>query len=309
MTFFYDGKMNEVQRACLDQLATTVKRFCSLDTPLLGVDWKQFLSVKTIDYKGDEVRVARRFTWSNIAPALPKEIGRVPLAEVCELGCQHYVLNFDQYLRPSSEWSLGRAPKVMVEDGEWGAVCRGLVSSGICVFLEESELHHVDGAPLLNGMFGVTKDEWTAEGTEIFRLIMNLIPLNRLCLPLAGDVGTLPAWSTMSPFFLQPNQNLLVSSEDVKCFFYTISVPPCWWKYLAFNKQVPDSALPEHLAGKRVYVASQVLPMGFLNSVSLAQHVHRNLVKWTRPTGTGVNAPAQGQGLHGVEPQLASVLG
>ena len=79
------------------------------------------------------------------------------------------------------------------------------------------------------------------------------------------------------PFFLQPGENLLVSSEDVRCFFYTMSVPTEWHKYLAFNKKVPDTCLPEDLLGKEVYLAAHVLPMGFLNSVSLAQHVHRTL--------------------------------
>ena len=51
----------------------------------------------------------------------------------------------------------------------------------------------------------------------------------------------------------------------------------CWHKYLAFNKVVPDSALPPELVGQEVYLGSRVLPMGFVNSVSLAQHVHRNL--------------------------------
>lgn len=61
------------------------------------------------------------------------------------------------------------------------------------------------------------------DGHEIFRLIMNLIPLNHICRPFTGDVDTLPSWGSMSPFFLQPHENLLVSSEDVKCFFYTMS--------------------------------------------------------------------------------------
>ena len=171
----------------------------------------------------------------------------------------------------------------MVDDGEWGRVCKGLVNAGVCGILEEHEVHHVAGRPLLNGLFGVTKDDFTPEGTEIYRLIMNLIPLNNLCMPLGGDVATLPAWSTMSPFFLQPNQNLLVSSEDVKCFFYVMSVPRGWVRYLAFNKTVPEEALPPHLQGlgRRCYLASLVLPMGFLNSVSLAQHVHRNLAQFS----------------------------
>ena len=75
--------------------------------------------------------------------------------------------------------------------------------------------------------------------------------------------------------------NLLISSEDVKCFFYTMRVPDCWVKYLASNKPVPQSCLPSELQGKLVYLASRVLPMGFLNSESLAQNVHRNLVQWS----------------------------
>ena len=288
---FCEDEPNKVQSECLGLVCKHVKRFCCLDATVEAIDWSQFFSVKSVDYKGDEVRVARRFTWSNIVAALPAEIGRVPLAEVCNKGCLDYVLNFDSFLRPMSEWKLGKAPRVMVEDQHWAEVCQGLVQSGICRFVEESEVFHVEGRPLLNGMFGVTKDDWTPEGVEIYRLIMNLIPLNGLCLPLAGDVGTLPAWSSMSPFFLQPNENLLISSEDVKCFFYTMSVPDCWVKYLAFNKPVPPEALPPHLQGRQVYVASQVLPMGFLNSVSLAQHVHRNLVKMSEADSAGDNAP------------------
>ena len=288
---FFEGLPNKSQVESLKILCRAVQRFCLLDAALENIDWSHFLSVKSVDYKGDEVRVARHFRWQNIQPALPKEIGRVPLADVCERGCKEYVINFDRYLRPLDELFLGKAPRVMVDDSHWGDVCVGLVQSGICQFIEEHDVFQVQGVPLLNGLFGVSKEEWTDDGTEIFRLIMNLIPLNKLCLPLSGDVGTLPAWSSMSPFFLQPSQTLLVSSEDVKCFFYTMSVPQCWVKYLAFNKLVPEQALPPHLRGKRVYVASQVLPMGFLNSVSLAQHVHRNLVKFSEGHASEANAP------------------
>ena len=96
----------------------------------------------------------------------------------------------------------------MVEDAHWGEVCVGLVSSGVCCFIEEHEIFATDQGPLLNGLFGVPKEEWTDGGVEIYRLIMNLVPLNSLCRPLSGDVDTLPAWSGMNPFFLQPTQNL-----------------------------------------------------------------------------------------------------
>eukprot|EP00435_Cladocopium_sp_Y103_P058354 s184_g20.t1 len=272
-----DGLPNATQRRCLEGIRTEVQRFCGMEAIVTEVNWADFFKVRSIDYKGDEVKVARKFCWDNILPALPREIGKVPLESVCTLGSKHYVLHFDQYLKPESEWEAFKLPRVMVDDEHCGAVCEGLVQTGIGTYIEEHEVFHARDTPVLNGLFGVTKDEWTADGTEIYRLIMNLVPLNSLCRPMAGDVNTLPSWSGMSPYFLQPTQNLLVSSEDVKCFFYTMAVPKAWTKYLAFNKLVPDYVLPKHLHGKRVYVAAQVLPMGFLNSVSLAQHVHRNL--------------------------------
>ena len=67
-------------------------------------------------------------------------------------------------------------------------------------------------------MFGVTKDEFH-QGVEVFRLIMNLIPLNGIVESVKGDVETLPTWSMTTPFQLQPDESLVVSSEDVRCFF------------------------------------------------------------------------------------------
>ena len=286
---FSDSVPNESQVACLKELRFQVGRFCSLDVKIEELDWQSFFRVKGVDYQGEEVKVARWCSWGNIEPALPPEIGTVPLEEVCTLGCRHYVESFDQFLKPPSEWVSSKPPRVMVDDDSWGSVCEGLVRVGICSFMEESELFHVHGSPLLNGLFGVSKDEFTSDGTEIFRLIMNLIPLNCLCMTLSGDVATLPSWGAMNPYFLQPSECLLVSSEDVKCFFYTMRLPLVWRKYLGFNKAVPESVLPEHLRGRTVYLVSNVLPMGFLNSVSLAQHVHRNLVLWSSDDSQGQN--------------------
>ena len=293
-----DWKPNTCQLKCLQELVQHVKVFCALDLPMETLSWDDLFQVRTVDYMGEEVKVARWFTWGNINPALPKEIGTVPLEEVCELGSRFYVEHFENFLKPEREWVKSRAPRVMVEDHAWGRVCSGLVQSGVCCFLEEQEVFRVGDAPLLNGLFGVTKDERTSDNVEIFRLIMNLIPLNNICMPMTGDVDTLPSWGSMSPFFLQRHENLLVSSEDVKCFFYTMKVPDSWVKFLAFNKPVPEEVLPEELKGRQVYLASRVLPMGFLNSVSLAQHVHRNLVKWSGKrehveASPPVNAPEQ----------------
>ena len=110
------------------------------------------------------------------------------------------------------------------------------------------------------------------------RLIMNLIPLNTICRELGGDIATLPSWAGMSPLHLMPEETLLISSEDVRCFFYIFKVPKEWHRhrFLAFNRPLLAS-----LRGERpgaYYMASAVLLMGFKNSVSIAQHVHRVIV-------------------------------
>ncbi len=288
---FNEGSPTVAQSKSLDVLVEDVLRLRSLSLKLDDFDWGSFFRTRSVDYQGDEVKIALQFKWENISPALPKEVGVVPLEEVCQHGARYYVENFDLFLKDKSEWSLVKPPKVMVNDDDWPAVCSGLCQAGVCTLLTREEIFDTGDGPLLNGLFGVTKDE-TNNGYEVYRLIMNLIPLNGLCQSLSGDVSTLPAWSTMSPFFLQPTENLLVSSEDVRCFFYVMSVPSRWYKFLAFNKPVPDCCLPEHLKGFEVYLASRVLPMGFLNSVALAQHVHRNLCLWSG-SSSGVNAPAQ----------------
>ena len=291
---FFDGVPNEVQRKCLPLLGNDVRRFCDCGVTVEDFDWDSFFSTRSVDYQGDEVKVAKAFTWENIAGALPAEIGRVPLAEVCSLGAKRYVENFSAYLKPRELWTHCKAPKVMVADRDWGFVCQGLVSTGVCVFLKREEVFTTDQGLLLNGLFGVSKEEFK-NGVEIFRLIMNLIPLNNLAEPMAGDIQTLPTWSLMNPFYIQPRENLLISSEDVRCFFYTMSVPEDWWQYLAFNKVVPDEALPDTLKGEEVYLASRVLPMGFLNSVSLAQHVHRNLALTSSLAGGGSANPPESE--------------
>ena len=63
----------------------------------------------------------------------------------------------------------------------------------------------------------------------------------------------------MGPLQIMPTEDLVVSSEDVRCFFYIFKVPRDWRRLSAFNK-----VLPQEL---------------FKNSVSLAQHVHSNIVR------------------------------
>ena len=266
------------KKSSVEALASFAVDAIQWEEKIDDVSWGDLLSTRSVDYKGDEVRVSMQFRWENIKNALPDEVGRVALEDVCELGTRDFVVNFEDYLLPPEAQVYTKPPRVMVDEGSWEQICSGLLSKGICTLLPVSDLFHVGGRPVLNGLFGVSKDEFS-EGWEVMRLIMNLIPVNRLCRNLGGDVATLPCWSGMNPFLLKPSEVMLMSSEDIRCFFYLFAVPTSWHRYLGFNKLVPQGLVPAQFTGKPCVLVSRVLPMGFVNSVAIAQHVHRRIAR------------------------------
>ena len=253
-------------------------------------NWHNFFKLKTVDYTGEEVLCAQYTSWENLAPAMPKEIASVPLSEVCELGCKHYVENFVSYVLPEEMQQSMKPPRVLISSEAWPDVCRGLLGNGVCIPVLERDIFHVHGQPLLNGLFGVPKGE-QEQGIEIHRLIMDLRPCNKVVRGIEGDVSTLPSWATMAPLQLMPSEDLVISSEDVRCFFYIFKVPREWSSFLAFNRAIPPELCPDDQGV--YYLASQVLPMGFKNSVSLAQHVHRVMVRRAGDITGGCLQPQQ----------------
>ena len=62
--------------------------------------------MRSIDYKGEEVKTAQQTSWANLAPALPPEVGTVDLEQVVDSGCLHYVQHFEEYLLPKRGTSI-----------------------------------------------------------------------------------------------------------------------------------------------------------------------------------------------------------
>lgn len=83
--------------------------------------------------------------------------------------------------------------------------------------MHEDKVYRVGEQPLLNGLFGVSNQEWV-DSVEVLRIIMNLTPSNAIFRGFDGDVGTLPPWAGISPLHLPPHEQLLISSEDVRAF-------------------------------------------------------------------------------------------
>ena len=172
---------------------------------------------------------------------------------------------------------IGKTPRVICDPVEWEKVSHGLVSKGRCKVMRESELYHVQGRPLLNGMFSVSKQE-IINNVEACKLIMNLKPLNSISRALEADTRTLPSITGLAGLFLEIDELILTNCEDVKCFFYLFSTPATWCKFIGFGLEAPCSLIPEDFGGERGYLCATVLPMGYVNSVGIAQHIHRNVV-------------------------------
>eukprot|EP00435_Cladocopium_sp_Y103_P014151 s3739_g3.t1 len=91
-------KASEYQRVVLSGLLEDCSRVEDWVMTENAPSWDEFFRVKGVDYKGDEVLTAQTMQWENVRSALPSEVGSVALETVVELGCKHYVLNFEEYL-------------------------------------------------------------------------------------------------------------------------------------------------------------------------------------------------------------------
>ena len=202
------------QNVVLGGLLDDCERVCAWKVPDDPPSWKQFLKVKGVDYKGDEVLTAQSMRWENVESALPKEVGSVNLEDVVEKGCLYYVRHFEEYLLDPADQQCVRPSRVMVPPDNWEVFCANLSNLGVFSRIHEDEVFKVQGKPSLNGLFGVSKNEYSGPW-EVMRIRMNLVPLNGVIRGIDGDVGTLPTWAGMPPLHLQPHEDLIVSSGDL----------------------------------------------------------------------------------------------
>lgn len=247
-----------------------------------------FFRQRWINSYGEEVHIARSVRWENVATSLPSEglAGILPAAEICIDGFKDFMLHPDRWLKPVSARAWMRPPRVQVPPDAWREVVSGLLQRQICGIMPLSEAFKVGGQPILGGLFGVPKNETTPDGIEVLRLIMDLRPINENFLPLGGDLSTLPVISQMAQLEVHPSEGIVISSEDIRAMFYIIGVPPVWNKFLGFSRPIPRDMRPEG-AHEEYILYSKVLPMGFLNSVAVAQHLHRQIIG--RAFGSSMN--------------------
>ena len=145
---------------------------------------------------------------------------------------------------------------------------------------------HVDW--WLGGFVKVTRNLTYIMSMEYLSLTDCLESANRrwrATLRFAGSSWTCGTWNKivgpylkiLQPFqqprlgnmFLDQDEQLTTSSDDIKCFFYLVQVPRPGRKFMGFGRPVPKELLDDSFGDCKGYLVSRVLPMGWVNSVAI----------------------------------------
>ena len=290
---YFDGfELNPSQQEARNNIERCCNYFTQEPCKSFGpVDFQMLVKMKGVDYTGEEISHALPLRLGELLPGLPdgNVAGSLDAAATADEEVRQWLENPEQCLLPRELWpvTLPRA-SMNVKKEDWPKIAQTLVERNILVPIEYEDIFQAGGAPVLNGMFCVLKKGTPAAGeVRITRLIMNLTPANSIQRLMRGDLDTLAAASHWAGCQLPPGAALLWSGDDQKGAFYAWALPEAWRKFMAFRWPVPGWCLgmPEK---KEVWLASKVIPMGWINSVSLFQHLHRRIGLQPQPHGAGL---------------------
>lgn len=239
----------------------------------------------SVSYVGEVVEKARWLSWAQVEPGLPPvgKGGCLDASQFCSSEVRGHLLNAELSRLPDDQ-----VPPVLphavvrATQREWNVIAAEMVQRGVACVIEEGDIATYRGQKVLNGAFGVVKpNRWVGHGDQrlpVLRLIMDFRAANCLHRMLPGAVDSLVGAAKWMGFTLGPGEVLVSSGDDLVACFYLFRVPFSWSRYFAFRKPVPRRALglsgdPDSL----VYIASQVLPMGWAAAVTVVQHIHRNI--------------------------------
>ena len=244
-------------------------------------DWNHKLESVSVGYTGEVVEKAQWLTLEQMLPGLPPE-GKsacIELSDLCS-GDVRKCLEDPSLVLKQQDFSdsLPKA-RVLCTDSEWAKIAKELVRKGLARPLKREEVHHINGRPLVNGAFGVSKSgKFCQDGRPVLRFIMDLRPSNHIQAPIVGDISTLSGPGKWVNLVLPKGQVLRISGDDLTAAFYLFRLPSSWHSLFAFEKTLRHCDLFEDSEDQSdVYLAATVMPMGWLSAVGILQHAHRRL--------------------------------
>lgn len=275
------GRATSQQEDALCRIWDMVKTFVEEKPKRGGVPrtpqggWDAELEKLKVSYTGEVVEKARPLTLEQILPGLPSADhgGLVNILDVVDEKMKDKLSRPDLMLREVSEPIP--QPQVLCGDEEWEKVVQALHERHLVSPVTTKP--SVGGVPVLNGAFGVVKpDRMTESGLPVLRMIFDLRASNTILEQLEGDVRTLTGAASFQKLMLGPEDQLLVSGDDLTAAFYLFRLPPEWAKYLVLRKPVRRSLFEPGRSGETL-VGINVLPMGWSSAVAIMQCAHRQL--------------------------------
>ena len=284
-------RLSETQEAAMSNISRWIEAFCENPlSPHRLPDFSALVKSKTIDYAGEEVAHALPLRLEELLPGLPVRgvAGSLSAVEAASGEVKAWVLDPHLTLKPMELWpKKNPRARINATRSEWYRIGEELHKRGIIETIKLEEVFSANGSPVLNGAFAVEKKGQPGVGQErVTRLIMNFVPANSFQKLMQGDLSTLASSSSWTQFVLGPQEVLLWSGDDQRGAFYAWELPRAWRPFMAFAWPVPGH-LVGGVTGSMEYVASRVIPMGWIQAVSLFQHLHRSLGMSKQPAGAG----------------------
>ena len=249
------------------------------------VPWSSRISDLTVSYGGEVVEKARWLTLRQIEPGLPPlgKGGLLFAPDFCDGWVSKHLLDAELSRKSDSD-VISPLPFAVVRStqAEWDSIAIELVKRGVARVIEPQDIATFQGQPILNGAFGVAKpNKWVGDpknNCPVLRLIMDFRAANVVHRMLPGSVSSLVGAAKWQAFCLEKGEVLVASGDDLVAAFYLFRLPFSWSRYFTFRKPVRRKTLG--LGGDpeaEVFIASQVLPMGWAAAVTIMQHMHRRM--------------------------------
>eukprot|EP00435_Cladocopium_sp_Y103_P069634 s456_g33.t1 len=280
---FPSRPLSVAQQGTVEHLCTMVEHLenSGLKCPGLEESSRALVSAR-FDYTGEPVVPMEDIIAEKVIAAWPKE-GEAAIQDAVDYlppPLRKKLLDPGSCLKQLHEWpARPPASKVRATDKEWEKVVRAGYKRGLMVPVEEDEVFRdLAGNPVVSGAGAVPKMKSVGGETKhLQRFISNLIPANAYQDRLDGDDRLLPYLGQLTLLEQGEQELWLVDAEDFVSCFNLFRLPPCWHRYMAFEKKISAEVFGG-APGKMVYAAMAVLPMGWISSVAVIQTIVRSLV-------------------------------
>ena len=132
-----------------------------------------------------------------------------------------------------------------------------------------------NGAPLLDGLFGVPKGSVLDDGLSLstcpLRAVSNAIPSNSVQFPIAGEIADMPLHTLWHSWELTAVECALWSADDQSSAFYLFKLPEAWRPCFVIGKK--RTVAIAGVDSRKIWTAVAVIPMGWLSTCAVFQHV------------------------------------